>query len=313
MECILIGTGGMMPMPYRLLCSLAVKLRGGTYLFDAGEGTQINWKRARVGMRGLNLIAVTHLHADHCLGIPGMIMLRAQMEDPAPLTILGPPGIRDFVEHCRSTLEFQVGFPIRYIEWPGNRTGIAFEDERARISWQPLAHTRFCLGYRLEEHERPGKFDIERARALGVPEGPLWGALQHGRNVTTPSGGTVQPSDVLGPARRGRCVSYVVDTRPTEAAYSLCRNADLAFVEGMFLSGHSDHAAAKGHMTVGEAAEIAKLSGAARTVLVHISPRYENSELPELENEARTLCDRVRVGRDMDRFEVRFQEDESEE
>lgn len=304
MECILIGTGGMMPMPYRLPTSLAVRHNGKTYLFDAGEGAQINWKRARIGVRGLKLIAATHLHADHCLGIPGMLMLKAQMEDPEPLTIIGAPGMREFVVQCRKTLEFQINYPIRYIEWPGDNSGVAYEDNQVRILWEPVKHTRFCLGYRLEEHDRPGKFDIASAETLGVPRGPLWGALQNGESVTTPSGVTVHPSQVLGPPRRGRRVAYVVDTRPVPAVVNLCRDADLAFLEGMFLEEYSEHADGKGHLTVREAAGLAGKSGAAATVLVHISPRYENSELCRLEQEARSIEPSVKVGRDLDSFEI---------
>ncbi|MHC1728620.1 MAG: ribonuclease Z [Syntrophobacteraceae bacterium] len=308
MDCILIGTGGMMPMPYRMLSSLAVRLKGTLYLFDAGEGTQINWKKARLGVRGLRVIAITHLHADHCLGIPGMIMLRAQMDDPEPLTILGPPGIKEFVSQCRKTLDFQVNFPIEFIEWPADKSGVAYRDNQAQILWEPVKHTRFCLGYRLEEHERPGRFDPARAEALGVPKGPLWGRLQHGESITTPSGRIVEPGRVLGPPRRGRQICYVVDTRPAPGIYSLCKNVDLAFIEGMFLSEHSEHADVKGHMTVTEAAKIVKRSGAAKAVLLHISPRYENSELGKLEEEARAGFDAVKAGRDLDTFEVQLPE-----
>ena len=307
MECILIGTGGMMPMSYRMLTSLAVRLNGQLYLFDAGEGTQINWKRARLGVRGLKLIAVTHLHADHCLGIPGMIMLRGQMENPDPLTILGPPGTREFITQSQRTLEYQVNFPIHIIEWASDNSGLAYQDDQARILWQPVKHTRFCLGYRFEELDRPGKFDSARARALGVPVGPLWGKLQKGESVNTPKK-TVQPSEVLGPARRGRHIAFVVDTRPAPGVYSLCEKADLAFLEGMFLPEHSEHADVKGHMTVAEAARIARKSSAARAVLVHISPRYENSELGKLEDEARKEFNSVRIGRDLDIFEVSLPE-----
>lgn len=308
MECILIGSGGMMPMPYRLLSSLAVRLNGQIYLFDAGEGTQINWKRARLGVRGLKLIAVTHLHADHCLGIPGMIMLRAQMDDPAPLTILGPPGMRAFITQTRKLLEFKVNFPIDVVEWSPGEAGPAYSDNSARILWEPVKHTRFCLGYRFEELDRPGKFDPGRAEALGVPMGPLWGNLQKGQTVTTPSGRTVAPHQVLGPARRGRHIAFVVDTRSAPGVYSLCRQVDLAFMEGMFLTEHSEHADQKGHMTVAEAARIAKKSRASQAILVHISPRYENSELGILEQEARSEFESIRIGRDLDVFEVKYRD-----
>ncbi len=295
-------------MPQRMLTSMALRLNGQIYLFDAGEGTQINWKKVRLGVRGLKLIAVTHLHADHCLGIPGMIMLRAQMEDPSPLTILGPAGIREFVIQSQRTLEFQVNFPINIIEWPSDNSGLAYTDGQARILWQPVKHTRFCLGYRFEELDRPGEFNPARAQALGVPMGQLWGKLQKGENVRTPSGDIVRPSDVLGPVRRGRHIAFVVDTRPAPGVYSLCEKADLAFLEGMFLTEHSEHADAKGHMTVAEAAKIARKSGAARAVLVHISPRYDNSEIGRLENDAHKEFQSVKIGRDLDVFEVSFPE-----
>ncbi len=308
MECILVGTGGMMPMPYRMLASMALRLNGKIYLFDAGEGTQINWKRARVGVRGLKLIAVTHLHADHCLGIPGLLMLRAQMDDPEPLTIIGPPGIRRLVVQFRKILEFLINYEIKFIEWPGDKSGVAYADEQVRILWAPVQHTRFCLGYRLEERQRPGKFNPDKALALGIPMGPLWGRLQKGLPVSAPDGSTVHPEQVLGPARRGRHVAYVVDTRPAEGVYRLCENADLAFIEGMFLDEHSDHADEKGHLTVKEAANIVKSAGASRAVLVHVSPRYENSELTKLEEEAGKIFEGVRAGKDLDVFEVEFPE-----
>ncbi|MEN6438769.1 MAG: ribonuclease Z [Syntrophobacter sp.] len=308
MECILIGTGGMMPMPYRMLVSLAVRLNGKIYLFDAGEGVQINWKRARVGVRGLKLIAVTHLHADHCLGIPGMLMLKAQMDDPEPLTIIGPAGTREFVTQCRKTLDFLVNYPIHFIEWPGDGTGVAYRDAQARILWEPVKHTRFCLGYRIEELDRPGKFDPEAARNLGIPMGPLWGKLQSGQDIIGPQGMEVRSDQVLGPPRRGRHIAYVVDTRPAPGVYQLCKDADLAFIEGMFLSEHSGHADAKGHLTVEEAAGILKESRPKRAVFVHISPRYENNELSRLEEEARPLFPAARAGRDLDMFEVKLPE-----
>jgi ribonuclease Z len=298
----------MMPMPYRLLSSMAVRLDGRLYLFDAGEGTQINWKKLRLGVRGLRLIAVTHLHADHCLGIPGMLMLRAQMDDPGPLTILGPPGTRDFITQCQRTLEFYTNYPIDFVEWGEGRPQTAFQDESVRILWSPLQHTRFCLGYRLEELERPGKFDPAIARSLDVPEGPLWGKLQRGEPVPSRTGERIDPGQVLGPPRRGRHIAYVVDTRPTPGISLLCRNADLAFIEGMFLSQHSQHAEEKGHLTVSEAAGLAHGSGAHRAVLIHISPRYDTGDIPLLETEAARIFSDATVGRDLQVYPVKYPE-----
>jgi ribonuclease Z len=138
MECILLGTGGMMPMPYRLLTSLAVRLNGEIYLFDAGEGAQLGLKHARVGVRGIRLLAVSHLHADHCLGIPGIMMLRAQVTDPKPLTILGPPGIERFVRQNHENLNFFLNYPVTFIEWSADDCRVPYQDDRLRILWEPV-------------------------------------------------------------------------------------------------------------------------------------------------------------------------------
>ncbi|HAA03951.1 MAG TPA: ribonuclease Z [Syntrophobacteraceae bacterium] len=308
MECVLLGTGGMMPMPDRLLTSLAVRLGGCCYLFDAGEGVQLGLKRTHLGMAGLKVIAITHLHADHCLGLLGLLMLRAQLNHPEPLTILGPPGLSQFVQQNQEILRFHINYPIHCVEWQSHEETTAYQDPQVRIVWRPLEHTRFCLGFRLEEHPRPGKFHPERARALKIPEGPLWGALQRGETVSLPSGPTITPSQVLGTPRRGRHICYAVDTRPCSALEKLCRAVDMAFVEGMFLPEDGRHADAKGHLTVVEAADIAHRAGARRAVLVHISPRYGEEDLPELERAAREHFSEAQVGRDFDRYLVGYAE-----
>jgi len=294
----------MMPMPHRLLTSLAVRLNGRIYLFDAGEGAQLGWKQVRLGLRGFKLLAVTHLHADHCLGIPGLMMLRAQIDDPSPLTILGPPGIELFIRQTRALLEFYTNYPVHFVEWSGDQPELAYQDDQVRIYWQPLQHTRFCLGYRLEELERPGKFNPDQARSLGIPRGPLWGRLQRGESITLNSGREISPDQVTGTVRRGRRIAYVVDTRTTKNIYRLCRDVDIAFMEGMFLPEDSEHAEAKGHLTVTEAARIAGRAGVDRAVLVHISPRYDAAQLDQLESAAKSRFEYVQIGRDFDSFGV---------
>jgi ribonuclease Z len=303
-NCILLGTGGMMPMPHRLLTSLVVRLNGNIYLFDAGEATQLGWKKVRLGLRGFNLLAVTHLHADHCLGIPGLMMLRAQMENPEAFTILGPPGIEKFITEIQKLLEFYTNYDVHFIEWPGPDQELAYHDAHVRIYWQPLQHTRFCLGYRLEEKERPGKFNAHRASQLGVPKGPLWGSLQRGQSVTLEDAREISPSQVLGPLRKGRHIAFVVDTRTTKSIYRLCRDVDIAFIEGMFLPEHEEHAENKGHLTVTEAARIAGRAGAARAVLIHISPRYDNDQLDQLEVAAKSRFANAQIGRDLESFTI---------
>jgi ribonuclease Z len=304
MECFLLGSGGMMPMPYRLLTSLAVRLNGSIYLFDAGEGAQLGLKKTRLGVRGLKVLAVSHLHADHCLGIPGILMLKAQIEDPEPLTVIGAQGIERFIRQAHENLGFYLNFPITFVEWSSERGEAAYEDDQVRILWHPLNHSRFCLGFRLEELERPGKFKPHKAAALGIPKGPLWGKLQQGQSITLEDGTEVVPEQVLGESRRGRAVAYVVDTRPTKGIYRLCRDADIAFIEGMFLPEDAEHADAKGHLTAVDAARISSRAGVDRAVIIHISPRYDGDDLHLLEAAAKTRFAGAEIGEDFKVYEV---------
>jgi ribonuclease Z len=309
LDCILLGAGGMMPMPNRLLTSLAVRLNGQVYLFDAGEGTQVAWKKAQLGLRGFKLIAASHLHADHCLGIPGLLMLRAQMDDPEPFTIIGPPGIRSFIRETQKALGFYLNYPLEFIEWSPTAGNLAYHDKWVRIFWHPLKHTQFCLGYRLEERERPGKFSSGRAVQLGIPKGPLWGNLQSGRDIVLDNGRVIRPDQVLGPARNGRHVAYVVDTRPAKAIYTLCRHVDIAFIEGMFLQEDAEHANTKGHLTVVEAARMAGRARVRRAVLVHLSPRYNDDHRLRLDEQAKEAFEKATIGRDLEIYSVPYADD----
>jgi ribonuclease Z len=298
MECFVLGTGGMMPMPRRHLTSVAVRTGGVVYLFDCGEGTQVPYKAKHVGQRALRVVAITHLHADHCLGLPGMMMLRAQMDDPAPLVLVGPPGLGRFVGHVRGDLAIYINYPIEIHEWSPSAGERAYEDDLVRLSWRPVEHSVLCLGYRLEERERPGKFDADAADRLGVPWGPLRGELQGGRDVTLPGGRVVRAEEVVGRPRRGRRIAFVTDTAVTPAIEQLARDVDLAFIEGMFLPEHADEARDKKHLTAQQAAAAAQRAGAARLVLVHVSPRYERGDLEQMAEVAAAVHPAAEVGRE---------------
>jgi ribonuclease Z len=311
MEAFVLGSGGMMPMPRRRLTAVALRLGGWVYLFDCGEGTQVPYKELHLGQRGLRLCAITHLHADHCLGLPGMLMLRAQMPDPEPLTLVGPPGLARFVRDVRRDLALYINYEIRIEEWKGkpDELELAYEDEQLRLFWQPVLHSVFCLGYRLEERDRPGRFDPAAADALGVPFGPLRGQLQRGESVVTPGGATVQPEQVLGPRRRGRHLAFITDTGLAPSLPALLRETDLSFVEGMFLSEHREEALEKKHLTVEQAATAAREAGVKRLMLVHISPRYDAADVGRLQEEASQHHPVARVARDGEQLALPFPED----
>lgn len=298
MDCFLLGSGGMMPMPLRLLTALVVRVAGNNYLIDAGEGTQIGYKLAKPGLRSLKLIAITHLHADHCLGIPGLLMLRAQMEIPEPLTIVGPPGVRLFIESVKSTLDFFINYELKYLEWSPASSSVAYADNVIKLTWAPLDHSVFCLGYRLEEHPRPGEFYPELAEQLNIPRGPLWRKLQNGEPIQVNKTEWIQPNQVLGPSRPGRAISFIVDTRPHPNILTLSQGVDIAFIEGMFLAEMAAEALKKKHLTVAEAARLGTEAGARKTVLVHLSPRFCEADRNNILAEARSENEFVDVGKD---------------
>lgn len=304
MECFVLGSGGMMPMPRRRLTSIAVRNEGRIYLLDCGEGTQVPYKEKHLGLRNLDVIAITHLHADHVLGLPGMLMLRAQMPDPGPLQILGTPGLRRFVKNVRADLGMYINYPIRVSEWSSEAPPLAYEDEHVRISWHRLQHTVTCVGYRIEEKDRPGRFNPDAALALGVPRGPLWGRLQAGETVEGSDGGLVRPDQVLGPTRRGRHLAYATDTGLCTGLSEVLDRADLAFLESMFAPEEEQDAYEKKHLTVTQAARQACEAHVARLVLVHISPRYEDAVLRHLAKAAAKEHPQVEIARDGNEYSL---------
>lgn len=304
MECIALGIGGMMPMPARLTTSVLVRRQGRMMMFDAGEGIQLALKRGGLGIRALDAIAVTHLHADHILGVPGILMFRAQNDDPGPLTIIGPPGVSRFVNNTLEDLKYRINYDIDFIEWSPDKPKHAWSWNNVAVDWEPLEHSTFCLGYRLTEPDRPGKFHEARARALGLQPGPAYSRLQSGIPVETRDGRTVLPEDVMGAPRRGRIVAFCTDTRPCAAVANLCKGADLAFIEGMFASEHEKEAAQKKHMTAIQAATLAQEAGVDTLRLVHISPRYSKDDEGLLEKEAQTVFANTKVAKALQAYPV---------
>jgi ribonuclease Z len=296
-----LGIGGMMPMPGRWLTSVVLLHNGQATLFDCGEGSQVPLKKSGFGVGRFARFVLSHLHADHLTGVPGMLMLLAQAEPDHPLDIIGLPETVRYVRGTRELLRFYLSYGLKYRELA--LEGGELREEGFALKHLPLVHTTPTLGFAYIEDERPGKFSTENAQRLGVPEGPLWGRLQRGETVEV-DGKTISPADVLGPTRRGRKFAYVVDTAPCDHAFELLQGADLAVIEAMFIEEHAAEAADKMHLTAKQAARIVADSGCARALLAHVSPRYNGEDLRRLEAEAREACDRVELARPLERYLV---------
>ncbi len=290
-----------MPLPNRHLTSAMVRRDGDLFLFDCGEGTQVSLKRLNLKWKKIDSIFISHMHADHVTGLPGMLMLSSQVDRDDPLTIWGPPRLKEYIDANRRILDMYINYEIVVnVAEPGT---LVNTDEYS-ISAFPLLHTKPCMGYVMEEHERAGVFNVEKAQELGVPVGPLWGKLQRGETVILADGRAVESAQVMGHKRSGRKFSYVTDTAYLPSIAESVKESDLLLCEGMFTSDMAETAYEKRHMTAGQAAQVAKDAEVARLALIHYSPRYSDWELKYLLRDAQKIFGPTVLGRDRMSFDL---------
>lgn len=300
-EVFILGTSGMMPLPNRHLTSAMVRRDGDLFLFDCGEGTQVSLKRLNLKWKKIDSIFISHMHADHVTGLPGMLMLSSQVDRDDPLTIWGPPRLKEYIDANRKILDMYINYEIivRVAE-----PGVLVETDEYTISAFPLLHTKPCMGFVMEEHERPGVFSVEQAQALKIPMGPLWGKLQRGETVTLADGRIIESEQVMGSKRGGRKFSYVTDTAYLPSIAKAVRGSDLLLCEGMFTSDLEETAYEKRHMTAGQAAQVARDGEVERLALIHYSPRYSDWELKYLLRDAQNIFGPTVLGRDRMSFDL---------
>ncbi|MDR0443047.1 MAG: ribonuclease Z [Treponema sp.] len=305
LEAFILGCGGMMPLPNRHLTSVLLRREGELFLFDCGEGTQVSLRRLNLRWKKISVIFVSHTHADHVTGIPGLLMLTSQVDRDDPLYIIGPPRIGEYIESSRRVLDMYINYEIIVQEITS--PGIVYKGDGFHVRCFPLRHTKPCYGYTLEEDMRPGEFHPEKAEALNVPMGGLWGKLQKGEMVQSADGREVRPSDVMGPPRMGRKFSFVTDTLAFPEIAPHVIGSDLFVCEGMFGKDLAEDAHAKKHMTVEEAAKIAaSAEGIKKLALIHYSPRYNDYELKELLKEAQKIFPNTALTRDRAVFPIEY-------
>ncbi|GAB5521686.1 MAG: ribonuclease Z [Rhodothermales bacterium] len=259
---------------------------GDTLLFDCGEGTQFQLARSHVKPSRLRACFITHLHGDHVFGVPGLInSLALSQPDRAPFLLVGPAGLRAFIDSLPGTGRWPYDLTINELE-PDTKHAVVYETPHYRVEARPLDHGVPCFGYRFAEADRPGPLDAEKAQALGVPSGPDLGRLKHGEPITTPEGRVVHPEDVVGPAQRGKAFAYVTDTRPCTNGVLLAHDAAAMYHEATYRDEHAQLAQERGHSTAAQAAQVACEANASLLLLGHFSARYPHAELTHLRAEA---------------------------
>jgi ribonuclease Z len=301
LDVVFLGTSGSMPTAQRAPTALLVRRGGERLLFDCAEGTQRQLLRSSVGLVELREVFLTHYHADHYLGLPGMLKTFALRGRELPLTVYGPPGLDELFRSLRRIFG-RLTYELSLVEL---RAGEALTREEYVLSTFPVRHGVSALGYALVEPPRPGRFDVDAATALGVPHGPERGLLQRGESVTLPDGRVVSPEEVLGPARAGRKLLIAGDGAPAASVLEAARHADLLIHEATFCEDERERAEETLHSTARGAAELGRAAEVRLLALTHLSNRYSGGEILR---EAREVFSETIVPRDFDTIDIRFEE-----
>ena len=301
LDVIFLGTGGSVPSATRQTAATLIRRGGERILIDCGEGTQRRLMQSIAGLTDLDVILITHGHADHILGLPGLLRTFALRERTAPLSIYGPEGIKKVLQDLDSVIG-KMPFPLAVVELAG---GAEIACSEYRLEAIGTRHRVPSIGWALVEDERPGRFDVEKARAAGVPDGPLNGMLQRGETITLDDGMVITPEGLVGETRFGRTIVLSGDTRPCDSLMARAVDCDLLIHEATFLDEELDRARDTHHSTAREAAELATEARVRMLALTHLSMR---SPPKLIKAEAEAIHENVVVPRDLDLIELPFRE-----
>ncbi len=299
-----LGTAASRPTIRRNVSSVAVQREGDVFLLDCGEGTQRQMMRYATGFT-VGEIFITHLHADHFLGLTGLLRTMAFQGRTEPLHVYGPPGSHDTLKSAVGLGVDRIAFPLTIQEL---EAGARVSHDEYDVVAFGVDHGTSAVGYALVEHERLGRFDVELARAMGIPEGPMFGKLHKGEAVEV-DGRIIEPAELVGGTRPGRVVVYTGDTAPTESVAEMAADAALLIHEATFGAEEEDRARQTHHSTAQGAATIARQAGVGRLCLTHVSARYSDDTTP-LEKEARDVYPGAVIARDGLMVEIPYNEEE---
>jgi len=300
LRVIFLGTAGSVPTPKRNLPAILIQRKGEQVMFDCGEGVQRQMIKAKTGFHRKMKVLISHMHGDHVLGLPGLMQTMALLDRERTLEVYGPPGTRRFIEAVKETVQFTLTFPVEIYEI--EEAGVVCNEEEYAINAVCANHVIPSLAYALVEKPRSGKFYPEKAKALGVPEGPLWSKLQHRHKVKLSNGRVIKPEEVLGPTRPGRKIVYSGDTRPFKEFVKFAAGADLLIHDATLDDELAERAEEDGHSTPSQAAENAEKAKAKQLILTHVSARYEDTSI--LLEQARKIFKNTQVAEDFMKVEI---------
>jgi len=304
MEIVLLGTGAALPTKSRRPVATALIRLGEILLFDCGEGTQIQFQKAQLKPGKLTCIFISHFHGDHFYGLIGLLTSLQLGGRQKPLSLYGPKGLSKYLDFMQRMSHFEFGYEIKIYESPREAEKAVWDFKEYSITALPLEHRIFTLGFRLEEKPLPGKFDVQKAEQLGIPDGPLRASLQNGESVVIPNGKKIKPAQVLGPERPGQTVALCLDSKPCQNSIRLARNADLLIHEATFDDSRKERADKTRHSTGSQAAQIAKDAKAKKLLLTHISARYEKNDEEEFLAQATKIFPNTILGHDLIRVKI---------
>ena len=293
MKLVFLGTSAAQPTAERGMTCICLVLDREILMFDAGEGAQIAFQKAKLGWNKKIKIFVTHLHGDHCVGILGLLQTMSLQNRTESVDIYGPTGIEEFIAANLKILNFGLTFPVRITRI---KEGLVFDDSGFSVHVCEAEHSIPAYSYLFTEKDRPGKFYPDKAKSLGIPEGKLWHELQNDKEVTV-DGRLVRPSDVMGEKRQGIKIGISGDTRPTAKLAEFFKGCNYMTFDSTYSDTLRDKAKDNYHSTAKEAAELAKKAGVSNLILTHFSARYE--DVAELVSEAKTIHGSVTAARDL--------------
>jgi ribonuclease Z len=299
MKLVFLGTSAAQPTAERGMTCICLVLDKEILMFDAGEGAQIAFQKAKLGWNKKIKIFVTHLHGDHCVGILGLLQTMSLQNRTESVDIYGPTGIEEFIAANLKILNFGLTFPVRITRI---KEGLVFDDSGYSVHVCEAEHSIPAYSYLFTEKDKPGKFYPDKAKSLGIPEGKLWHELQSDKEITV-DGKLVRPSDVMGEKRQGIKIGISGDTRPTAKLTEFFKGCNYMTFDSTYSDTLRDKAKDNYHSTAKEAAELAKKAGVSNLILTHFSARYE--DVAELVSEAKTIHDSVTAARDLLEIDIK--------